>query len=153
MDSYIQALQKPEFLLSVVAAIGIILFQPLFENLRSRIINLILGSSRHVRIFIRNVHARHMHSIKRMRRNDAEIMYQVVRNYAFLILFMGSIAFYLTMIALGPLKEIGTLPISLQYFISAPMFIFEVLWLLQNSKTRDLVLYRGKLRLKRRQVY
>ena len=99
--------------------------------------------------FIRNVRARHMHSIKRMRRNDAEIMYQVVRNYAFLILFMGSIAFYLAMIALGPLKSIGILPASVKYFISAPIFIFEFLWLLQNSKTRDLILYRGRLRLTR----
>ncbi len=149
METYIQTLQKPEFVLSVVVAIALVLFQPLFDNLRSRIINLILGSSRHVRRFIRNVRAQHMHSIKRMRRNDAEIMYQVVRNYAFLILFMGSIAFYLAMIALGPLKSIGILPASVQYFISAPIFIFEVLWLLQNSKTRDLVLYRGKLRLTR----
>lgn len=149
MESYLQSIQKPEFVLSVVVAIALILFRPLLDNLRSRIINFFFGSSRHARRFIRNMRVRHMRSIKKMRRNDAEIMYQVVRNYALLILFMGAIAFYLAMIALGPLKGIGTLPISVQCFISAPIFIFEVLWLLQNSKTRDLVLYRGKLRLTR----
>ena len=149
MESYIQVLQKPEFVLSAVLAIGLMLFQPIFENLRSRIVSIILDSSKRASRLIRNSKAKSLKSMKTMRRNDAEIMYQIARNFTFLLLFIGAITFYLAMLVLGPLEGFGTLPLSVQYFITAPIYICEVLWLLQNAKTRELILHRGKLNLTR----
>ncbi|WP_425973267.1 hypothetical protein, partial [Aeromonas caviae] len=40
---------------------------------------------------------------------------------------------------IGPLKGIGNLPSSFIMLISSPIYIFEILWLIQRDKAQTLV--------------
>jgi len=71
--------------------------------------------------------------------NPAEVTWHSVRSYARMLLFVGTCFFYLCLISFGPLKGFGQLPIELQAFISSPIYIFEILWLIQREFTKDLI--------------
>ncbi|WP_045857950.1 hypothetical protein [Teredinibacter purpureus] len=72
-------------------------------------------------------------------RNQHRVTWAIVRTYSFLIFFVLVIVLYLLLITIGPLKGIGNLPGSVQAFIAAPIYIIEVLWLLQKEKAQDLI--------------
>lgn len=72
-------------------------------------------------------------------RNHHKITWAIVRTYSFLIFFVSVIVLYILLITIGPLNGIGNLPGPVQAFIAAPIYIFEVLWLLQKEKAQELV--------------
>lgn len=77
-------------------------------------------------------------------RNQHKVTWAIVRTYSFLVFFVLVIVFYLLLITIGPLKGIGNLPGAVQAFIAAPIYIFEVLWLLQKERAQDLVKVAGQ---------
>ena len=77
-------------------------------------------------------------------RNQHNVTLAIVRTYTFLMFFGLAIALYLILITIGPFKGIGSLPASAQAFIASPIYIFEVLWLLQKDKAQILVKIAGK---------
>jgi len=101
--------------------------------------------------FIKNlylwVRIRHTKKTKKLRRIGDEVTYQTIRAHTYFILFIGSIAFYLALISLGPLKGMGELPASMQYVITAPIYFFEAVWLLQTLNARELISSRSRLKL------
>ena len=68
-----------------------------------------------------------------------KVTWSIIRTYTLLIFFALAIVLYLLLIAIGPLKGIGTLPWPIQAFIASPVYVLEVLWLLQKEKTTVLV--------------
>ena len=63
----------------------------------------------------------------------------IVRTYSLMILFVVSISAYAIMLVVGPLKDIGKYPLSIQYFIYSPVFSLEALWLIQRETTINLI--------------
>lgn len=88
---------------------------------------------------IRVLKRRHRKTLILNARNQHKVTWAIVRTYSFLIFFFLVIALYLLLITIGPLKGIGNLPRSVQVFVAAPIYIFEVLWLLQKDKAQQLV--------------
>jgi len=76
--------------------------------------------------------------------NPYEVHWQVIRTYSLMLMFAISITTYVLLIAIGPLKDIGKLPEPVQYFIYAPVLVFETLWLLQKDYAQSLVRAAGK---------
>ncbi len=72
-------------------------------------------------------------------RGHHRVTLSIVRTYALLLVFLAVFAVYLLLIGLGPLKGIGQLPLSVQALISSPIYIAEVLWLLQRERMFNLV--------------
>ncbi|MFT6816144.1 MAG: hypothetical protein ACJAZ3_002062 [Sphingobacteriales bacterium] len=71
--------------------------------------------------------------------NPYEMQWLIIRTYSLMLLFAASITTYAILIAIGPLKDIGTLPVPIQYFIYSPVLVFEVLWLIQRETAKSLV--------------
>ncbi len=88
---------------------------------------------------IRTVKWRYKKNLILNARNQHKVTWAIVRTYAFLIFFVLVIVLYLLLITIGPLKGIGNLPGAVQAFIAAPIYVIEVLWLLQKEKAQDLV--------------
>jgi hypothetical protein len=78
-------------------------------------------------------------------RNQHKVTWAIVRTYSLLIFFVLVIVLYLLLITIGPLKGIGDLPQAVQAFIAAPIYITEVLWLLQKEKAQDIITASEKL--------
>lgn len=72
-------------------------------------------------------------------RNPHRVTLAIVRTYSFLIFLVLVVVLYLLLITIGPLKGIGNLPRAVQAFIAAPIYIVEILWLLQKEKSQDLI--------------
>ena len=77
-------------------------------------------------------------------KNQSKVTLHIIRTYAFMLVFGALFFAYMFMMLLGPLKGSGSLPSSIQLFICSPMFIFEMLWLLQRSFTQDLIKVCGR---------
>ena len=95
-------------------------------------------SSKAKRNFIRRRWSR-TRKIVREAKNHSAVQWHTIRTYTLLMMFFLSMLFYLNLIALGPLKGMGQLPGSIQALISAPIYIFEVLWLLQRDYSINLI--------------
>ncbi len=76
--------------------------------------------------------------------NPAELNWQIVRTYSLMLLFAMSLTLYVLLLAIGPLKGIGTLPTGIQLFICSPVLVLEALWLFQREYTRALIDTAGK---------
>lgn len=72
-------------------------------------------------------------------RSYHKVTWSIIRTYTLLIFFVLAIVLYLLLIAIGPLKGIGSIPWPIQAFIASPIYVFEVLWLLQKEKATVLV--------------
>lgn len=72
-------------------------------------------------------------------RGKHKVTLNIVRTYAFLIIFLLIFFTYLLLILTGPLKGIGELPRSVQLFIASPIYVFEALWLIQKEKMLFLI--------------
>ena len=71
--------------------------------------------------------------------NPYEMQWLIIRTYSLMLLFAVSITNYAILIAIGPLKDIGELPVAIQYFIYSPVLVFETLWLIQRETTISLI--------------
>lgn len=77
-------------------------------------------------------------------RNQHKVTWAIVRTYTLQRYFFSAFILYLLLIAIGPLKGVGSLPASVQLLIAAPIYVFEVIWLLQKDKAQALVKAAGR---------
>jgi hypothetical protein len=86
--------------------------------------------------------------VRRYRKNKAivkkinspyQMQWEITRSYSFMLLFSIFISSYILLIAMGPLKGIGNLPVTLQYIIYSPVLILELLWLIQRDRAKSLI--------------
>lgn len=72
-------------------------------------------------------------------RGHHRVTLSIARSYALLFAFLLVVTIYLLLLVLGPLQGIGQLPLIIQFLISSPIFILEILWLIQRGKMLNLV--------------
>ncbi|MET4162881.1 hypothetical protein ABIE61_002742 [Marinobacterium sp. MBR-111] len=72
-------------------------------------------------------------------RNPHRVTAAIIRTYAFLILFFLLFMFFIIIVIGFHVEEFSSLPLSVQMLVSSPVFIIEILWLIQREKTRSLI--------------
>jgi hypothetical protein len=88
--------------------------------------------------------------IRKTRLNQDAVIFQSMKATAYFLLFWGVIAFYTILIIIGPYRELMAFSKTLATACSIPIYIFEVLWLLETNKANVLIKNRGRLRVTRR---
>jgi hypothetical protein len=150
LDSSFAAIPFQQILLAFGLAVAIALIQPLIDRFRSFLVGLLSHGAKPVLRLVRARRKRGLLAIKNTRWNDAAVTLNIVRTYALLLVLAGVIGFYAVMFLVGPLRGVEHLPIPVQLLILSPIYVFEVLWLLQREYMLVVVRYRGKLRLRPR---
>lgn len=64
----------------------------------------------------------------------------IIRCYFLCTCTFAFVSVYAFMALFGPLRGLGELPPSVQLLITAPIYIFEVLWLIQRERNKALLL-------------
>ena len=96
----------------------------------------------------RRYNCRHLRKIKARRFDSTLITREIVKSYAFLILFILSIMLYGIGLLLIPV-ELKKTNIGLSFWgitTGLPMLVFEVFWLTSMNRAGILLHYRGKIR-------
>lgn len=125
---------------SAFLGIVIVFLSPIIDKSRKLIIN--SGIS-----FFRWLRLRDLKRIKKQRQNGDEITYQTVKAHAYGVLFFSSVAAIWWFLIFGLIKGMNNLPAWAQIVMMLPVYIFEVLWLIQIAKAKELVKFRGKLKI------
>ena len=147
MEEYLSALTSPQAVVSIVIAISVLLIQPVFISIRRIILRFIMQSPMFIRGFVRWLRLKNMRKLKKIRQNGDEVIFQSVRANTYFILFLGTLAFYIAMIMLGPLKGMNNLTTIEQLILTIPIYILEVIWISQYADVRQLIESRRKLRI------
>ena len=125
---------------SAFLGIVIVFLSPIIDKFKKLIIN--SGIS-----FFRWLRLRDLKRIKKQRQNGDEITYQTVKAHAYGVLFFSSVAAIWWFLIFGLIKGMKNLPAWAQIVMMLPVYIFEVLWLIQIAKAKELVKFRGKLKI------
>lgn len=72
-------------------------------------------------------------------KNHGELIRAVVRTYFLLAMFCMLGISYGVLITVGPLRQLGQFPTEVQLFLTAPLYCFEILWLMQREYTNELI--------------
>ena len=124
---------------TILVGLAIALFAKYLSKLGEFFINNITLVPTKLLTFIRIKKLKYKRKLVNKSRNQPEVTLQIIRAYAFMLVFWALFFAYMYMLLFGPLKGSGALPTSVQLFVCSPMLVFEVLWLLQRSYTQDLV--------------
>ena len=92
-----------------------------------------------IRMFFRKKRLERIQFIRENRGNLAAVNFQSSRSQAFFVVFMMVCSLYIVWFSVGPLFQI--LQKSLAAFILCliPMIIFEIFWILQEDKAKELI--------------
>lgn len=134
-----EVLFEPAVLVSIFGSLLIAMLSKRLTRLGEYLITHISLAPKKVHGRLRILKWRNKKKLILTARSPHKVTWAIVRTYAYLIFFVLVIVLYLLLITLGPLKSIGKLPWELQAFIASPIYVFEILWLLQKEKTRQLV--------------
>ncbi|KZX71455.1 hypothetical protein A3724_15425 [Alcanivorax sp. HI0033] len=145
MATLLNALLQPEVVAGVVVTIALVFIEPVIRNVREFLWAVLRTSPSFVRSQLRASKCRHLRRIRRLRWNSDDLLFKVIRVHTYFVLFIFSIGFYIVLMSIGPLKGLSELPLSVQYLITAPIYIFEVVWLLLHYHVRELMASRAKL--------
>lgn len=140
MEDIFNEISSPNLIASALIAIIIALLSPVIEKFRKLIIN--SGIS-----FFRWLRLRDLKRIKKQRQNGDEVTYQTIKAHAYGVLFFSSLAAIWWFLIFGFIKGINHLPAWTQIVMTLPVYIFEILWLVQIADAKELVRYRGKLKI------
>jgi len=133
MDEFISALVNPTIWASVVITllVGLILkFIPKFIKLTSR-----------------GMRLKELRKVKNIRHNQDAVTFQSIKAHSYFLVFMGTLALFLVLFAIGPLKELALISKAASLLALTPVFIMEIIWLNQDSYAQNLIKRRGKLRV------
>ena len=147
MDFFDNFFTWQNIITSVVIPFLLYMISPILDRLRNIIIRLVSRMPSVIRATWRSRRAKNLNKIKKQRQNGDLVTYVSIRSHAYLILFFGSLAAFWWLTISGALQRFNEMPNTVQLIIGLPIFIFEVLWLINNEKAKTLVSYRGKLRV------
>ncbi len=85
--------------------------------------------------------------IKNLRRNQSSINYEIAKSNSYFILFVLVTCMFLFWFVSGPLNQIAKSSVIAAVILSSPIYIIELLWLIQDKFTRDLIEHNRKLRI------
>jgi hypothetical protein len=105
----------------------------------------ILGNS--ARSYLRKRKLIHAKFIKTNRHNLAAINHQSAKSQAYFVMFLLVCSLYLVWYAAGPLFQIQNANFFIFIVCTTPMYIVEILWLIQNDRAVDLVAGYEKVRV------
>ncbi len=134
-----EVLLESSVLVSILGSLLIAMLSRRLTRLGEYLLTHISLAPRKVRGRLRIAKWRNKKNLLLKARSPHQVTWAILRTYSYLIFFVLIIALYLLLVTLGPLKGIGSLPWQLQAFIASPIYIFEILWLLQKEKTLTLV--------------
>lgn len=142
-------LLTPAFFVTLVLAYLMPKLSPYIDRALSSAKILLIGTLPSVlRSYVRGKRLKKLRRLKEDRRNIAAINYQISKANSAFILFIGVILIYILLLVLGPFRSL--LSISFWFGMSAtlPIYIFEIFWLIQDSRAQNLVKHAGKVRVK-----
>lgn len=140
MEDMLSEISTPNLIASAFLAIVVIFLSPIIDKSR----NLIISSGIS---FFRWLRLRDLKRIKKQRQNGDEVTYQTVKAHAYGVLFFSSVAAIWWFLIFGLIKGMNNLPAWTQIVMTLPVYVFEVLWLMQIAKAKELVTFRGKLKI------
>lgn len=141
-------LLTPAFFVTVLLAYLIPKLSPYIDRALSSLKLLLIGTLPSVlRSYVRGRRLKKLRKLKEDRRNVAAINYQISKANSAFTLFIGVALVYILLLILGPFRSL--LSISFWFGVSAtlPIYIFEIFWLIQDSRVQNLVKHAGKVRV------
>lgn len=145
MEELLNAFVEPAFIAASLFSIALYFAAPVLERLREILLQRVSSISSFLRSWIRRLKAKKLRKIKTQRQNGDLVSYELMKANAYLVLFFGCLAAFWWLLLGGVFLHINTLPIPVQLFMASPIFVFEVLWMLQQERSQELLKYRGKL--------
>ena len=124
---------------------------PYIDRALSSVKLLLVGTLPSVlRSCVRGRRLKKLRKLKGDRRNVAAINYQISKANSAFTLFIGVALVYILLLILGPFRSL--LSINFWFGMSAtiPIYIFEIFWLIQDSRAQNLVKHAGKVRVTKR---
>lgn len=130
---------EPSVIISIVISLLIAMLSKRLANLGEKTIAYLTSFSFKIKNKINTMKWRKRRSLLLSIRNEHKVTWAIIRSYTFFILFSLIFISYMFLLTIGPLKGIGNLPSSVIILISSPIYIFEILWLVQRDKAQTLV--------------
>lgn len=130
---------EPSVIISIVTSLLIAMLSKRLTNLGEITISYLTSFSFKIKNKISIMKWRKRRSLLLSIRNEHKVTRAIIRAYALFILFSLVFISYMFLLTIGPLKGIGNLPSSFIMLISSPIYIFEILWLIQRDKAQTLV--------------
>ena len=100
-----------------------------------------------LRDYVRGRRLKNLRKLKEDRRNIAAINYQISKASSAFILFVGVALLYILLLILGPFSSLFSINFWLGISLTLPVYIFEIAWLIQDSRAKNLVKHAGKVRV------
>lgn len=91
--------------------------------------------------------ARRLKKIKKIRGNYFAVQYEIGKVNSFFILFLLICCFYLIWFVIGSLSQIIRLNIFVAVVLLAPIYVSEIVWLLQDAFTKELIERSHRIRI------
>ncbi len=133
------AILEPTVLISILFSLLIALFSRRLSKFGEQLISYISSSPNKFHNYVVRQKWKSYRKVINAVRGQHQITLSIVRTYSFLIVFLIVMFTYLYLIIFGALKGFGELPSSVQLFIASPIYVFEVLWLMQKEKMLFLI--------------
>lgn len=136
--------------LSIVIAYLIPKISPYVDRCISKIWTLLTNHfPKIIKKVIRNRMAKKLRVIRKKRWRTVYINYEISRANSWFIAFLGLIGVYLILFTLGPFKEVFEMNFVLGLLFASPIYIIELVWLVHDSKVKQLLYYHSKIRITR----
>lgn len=98
-----------------------------------------------VKALLRNLIARRQRKIKNARFNQSLVNYQIARANSYFLIFVITFCLYLVWLISGPLLVIVKASPLLAVVLSLPIYITEIIWLINDGYAKALAKARGKI--------
>ncbi|QLE97463.1 hypothetical protein [Neptunomonas phycophila] len=136
---FLSAFREPTVIISLSFSLLLFLFPTQGKKAGDRVLSKVGFLSGKVKVKIRVRRWGRNKKVIKTIRSPYEMQWQITRTYSLMLLFAVFITSYIILVAVGPLKGIGQLPVSVQYFIYSPVLALEALWLNQRENTKYLI--------------
>lgn len=99
-----------------------------------------------VRRYSRSRKLKNINQIRKLRANPLEVTYAIGKANAQFVAFLLMCFFYLAALLISQtFRGIANESIIIVLVLASPIFVFEIIWLFQESRARQLVIEHGKL--------
>lgn len=89
--------------------------------------------------FAKKTKLNYLKKIRRVRRNQAEVIYEIGKANSYFIFFLLVCLMYLFFLVIGPLGEVAeTNKLALAIIVS-PMYLVQMIWMMKDGYAKDLV--------------
>jgi hypothetical protein len=119
-----------------------IIFSSIVAILLSKIVH---HTPKAVKALLRNLIARRQRKIKNARFNQSLVNYQIARANSYFLIFVITFCLYLVWLISGPLLVIVKASPPLAVALSLPIYITEIIWLINDGHAKALAKARGKI--------